>query len=379
MTNSFGIYVHVPFCVHKCSYCDFYSFTKYDERDFKTYTEVLCTEIKQAQKVLKDQDFVVAPAKSLFFGGGTPSLLPVPLLEQIINSLRDCFEFEDSSEITIEANPETVTPHFLENLRKRTQVNRISLGAQSFSERNLKTLDRLGSKESIYQAADLLKEFAFRDFNLDLIFAIPGQNRNQMLDDIAEVISLNPTHISSYNLTLKPGHLLYEKLPKDDLVAELYEEMVGRFENAGYEQYEISNFSKPDFNCKHNLLYWSGGDFLGIGPSASSRLFKEGLFHHRKEFSDFNKYLHQREFSEIPFERTTQKQTCLEATFLELRKNSGIELKTFFKRYAYDPSQSRQFLLFEKEGFICKEGTKLFLTPKGRLLADIVTERLVDD
>lgn len=339
---------------------------------------MLCREAEQAKNFLKGWGSKLPPVRSLFFGGGTPSLLPVDLLDRIIQTLRAQFEFLPEAEITIEANPETVSERFLEQLKAKTPVNRVSLGAQSFSEKNLKSLERLGSRESIYQAAALLKQFGFKDFNLDLIFAIPGQSEAQMLEDLSEVASLGPTHVSSYNLTLKPGHPLYKNLPKDDFVAELYEKVVSCLESLGFGQYEISNFAKPGASCEHNLLYWSGGDFLGLGPSAASRFFKGGVFHHRKAFSDFNKYLSQLNFEQIAFESSSRTQTHLEATFLELRKNAGIDLDLFSKRYGYDPSLAKQFSLFVKEGLIAKEGNKLALTPKGRLLADLVTERLVD-
>jgi len=324
------------------------------------------------------EGFSTPPITSLFFGGGTPSLLPVHLLSRIIEALKDSFEFKKDVEISVEANPETVSTLFLNELKTKTPVNRVSLGAQSFSKENLKSLERLGSRDSIYNAVKLLKEFDFNNFNLDLIFAIPGQNKEQMLEDLEEVAALNPTHVSSYNLTLKPGHTLYRKLPKDDVVAELYEIVVEQLAKYGFEQYEISNFSKRDFSCGHNLLYWSGGDFLGLGPSSASRFFKDKVFHHRKQWSDFGKYLEQKSFRQVPFESSDTKQTWLEATFLELRKNSGINLENFVQRYGYDPSSATQFSLFLKEGMLAKEGNTLFLTRKGRLLADLVTERLVE-
>lgn len=378
LTNSFGIYVHIPFCVHKCSYCDFYSFTKYLAQDFNSFTEALCGEIISARQFVEQRELPISAAKSLFFGGGTPSLLPVPLLARIINTLRENFSFAEDIEITVEANPETVSSTFLNELKTLTPVNRVSLGAQSFFQENLKKLERLGSRESIYNAAKLLKEFDFNNFNLDLIFAIPGQTATQMLEDLAEVVSLEPAHVSSYNLTLKPGHSLYAKLPKDDFVAELYEMMVESLNKQGFDQYEISNFSKKGFACVHNLLYWSGGDFLGLGPSASSRFFKDNHFYHRKQLSEFGRYLGQKTFGELDFEKSDQKQTWLEATFLELRKNSGIDLEGFKIRYGYDPSSAKQYSLFIKEGLLTKEGKNLCLTRKGRLLADLVTERLVD-
>jgi len=378
LTNAFGIYVHFPFCVHKCSYCDFYSITKYQADDFETVTQALKTEIQEASRWIRLQGKKTVSVTSLFFGGGTPSLFPVRCLQQIFECVFQCFSVSPEAEITVEANPETVTSDFCETLGEKTPVNRVSLGAQSFNAKHLALLERLGSKESIQKAAGLLADYGFRNFNLDLIFAVPGQTMGDVISDIEEAVSLRPTHISFYNLTLKPGHALYSSLPKDESAADFYENGIVRLDSLGYEQYEISNFCKPGFESRHNLLYWAGCDFLGVGPSAASRFFWDGRFHHRKQVTDLNNYLSDVSFPHPGFEQSTREQTLLEATFLEMRKNSGIHLTDFNERYQYDLTQSKNYSLYLTEGLIEKAGSSLRLTPRGRLLADAVTRDLVD-
>jgi oxygen-independent coproporphyrinogen III oxidase len=376
LTNSFGIYVHIPFCVHKCSYCDFYSFTKYGAPDFSNYTKAVVKEIRTARPWMEAHLSSIQPARSIFFGGGTPSLLPVDCLNEITDAILETFVCQDNLEFTIEANPETVTPELCENFRTIPRLNRISLGAQSFSSSNLAILERLGSPESIVSATKTLREFDLDNFNLDLIFGIPGQNAESVVEDVERAIALGPKHLSFYSLTLKSGHSLFRGLPEQDESAELYLAGVKRLAPSGFQRYEISNFAEPGHESQHNLLYWDGGDFLGVGPSAASRFFVDGKFLHRKNTSDFKKYVDISGFTDVNFEETTWKQTVLEATFLELRKSSGVEISKFQKRYGYDLSRSSKYKLFVDEGFLERQEDRLSLTSKGLMIADTVTADL---
>jgi len=303
--------------------------------------------------------------------------MPVSELSAVFRVLKSEFNWSDSIEITVEANPETIHESLLDQWRSSLPVNRVSMGAQSFQGQHLKTLERLGSAERIFQAGQLLKEFGYSNFNMDLIVGIPGQTIQQIVEDIQLAASISPMHLSNYNLSLKPGHVLFKKLPTSDDSAELYEVARQELEKNGYEQYEISNYSKPGFTCTHNLLYWSGEDFLGVGPSASSRFFWDGVFHHRKQLSDFSGYLKQEQFDSLPFSKTELKETQLEALFLEIRKNEGINLDHFKERYGLDLSLHPKIPLFEKEGFLKIEKPTLALTSKGRLLADSLVCELI--
>lgn len=367
--------MHIPFCIHKCSYCDFYSFTKFSTTDFEQYTQQLCREIEQITEHVK-KETTLTSLTSIFFGGGTPSLLPTLYLEKIFSELQKKFSWLEDIEITLEANPETVTDELLTSY-KNLPINRISLGAQSFSKKRLDNLERLATVESIKKAAERLHKNGFENFNLDLIFGIADQTLEEILNDLQEVKELNPKHISFYNLTLKPGHKLYSMLPSSDDSAHFYEKGIQALEESGYLQYEISNFSKPDFESKHNLLYWDGDDFLGFGVSAASRFFWQNVFSHKKNLSDYKKYLETENFIPV-FEKLTPFQTALEASFLELRKNKGISLEDFHKKYQYDLQKAKKYNLFLKESLLIERSGQLSLTPRGRLLADGVTNELVD-
>lgn len=377
MDGNFGIYVHIPFCVHKCSYCDFYSFTKYSHSDFSHFAKKLEDELHAAAQWLA-QKKESRSVTSIFLGGGTPSLFPVPMLSRILQEIWGKFSIASDVEVTIEANPETVNHEFCAQLRALTPVNRVSLGAQSFQRENLQRLERLGSAESIVLAAELLQEYGFSNINLDFIFAIPGQSKDALVSDLVRAASLKPKHLSAYNLTLKPGHLLFRSLPSDDAVATLYEVAVQTLHELGYDQYEISNYAVPGYECRHNLLYWEGHDYLGIGPSASSRFFEGGTFRHRKQVSDFSKYMQKENDFASEFETSTTQQTLLEAVFLEIRCNRGVHLKTFFERFNWNFRDSKHFEMLCEEKLIEVSGEFLRLTDKGRLLADSVSLKLLD-
>lgn len=373
----FGLYVHIPFCVHRCSYCDFYSSTKFDAVAFDQLTDRLCWEAGAAAKWLEHRG-KRTPVTSIFFGGGTPSLLPVSHLSRIFQRLLEDFQVEPSAEITLEANPETVNEEFAASLFSSTPVNRVSLGAQSFKAEHLSKLERLGSSASIRNAVRVLRGAGLRNYSLDLIFGIPGQSAQDLLQDIDEAVALEPMHLSFYSLTLKPGHRLYCGLPDDDQAADLYEQGRARLSEHGYDAYEISNFSRAGFESRHNLLYWSGGDFLGLGPSASTRFFWDGSFHHRKQVANWEQYLKVDRFPNPAFESTTAFQTVLEASFLELRKREGIALEAFSRRYRYDLTRAKQFSFLSAQGLVEKQDGSLRLTSKGWLLAEGIAERLVD-
>ena len=377
MTNQFGIYLHVPFCVHKCSYCDFYSFTKYSSGDFAPFVDSLVREARSAAKWLKTQNRLQQPVTSIFIGGGTPSLLPARYLKTLFEVLAQEYPWAPSIEITLEANPETITESLVEEWKAQTPINRISMGAQSFQPEYLKALERLGSAEKITEAAGILKKAGFLNFNLDLIIGIPEQTPEQIKMDIEWAVGLGPTHISNYNLTLKPGHVLFKKLPNDDDSADLYETARLELKAREYEQYEISNYARPGFECSHNLLYWTGGDFLGLGPSAASRFFWDGVFQHRKQLADYAQYLKQEKFESVAWNINSQEQTQLEALFLELRRNSGIDIDRFFKKYGLDLTKSSKLPFLEKAGFLEMQKPTLRLTDKGRLVADTLVCELI--
>ncbi len=375
--RGFGIYVHFPFCRHRCSYCDFFSSTDYDEATFAKFGDSLIREIRRESPVLKSR-FGDSPVTSIFWGGGTPSLFPSAVLEKVLEALSQEWTLNAETEITIEVNPETVTQDKAASW-KTMGINRLSLGVQSTSQSYLEKLDRRVSASAIPVAVKRIKSAGFDNFSCDLIFAIPGQSESEMLVDLDVIAALGPRHISSYNLTLKPGHALFSQLPSEDVSADLYEAVIRGLASRGYKQYEISNFAKPGSESRHNLLYWSGGDFVGFGPSAASRFFSEGRFFHRKNIADLKQYSEGGLGAKgTAFEETSESQTVLESLFLELRKNEGIGVADFTARYGFSPISGSKFSLFKKEGLVDLLGSRLRLTDKGRLLADSVTSGLMD-
>lgn len=375
MTNSFGIYAHIPFCYHRCSYCDFFSSTQYSESEFSKLFVALNAEWQSARDWLVEKGQLPRRLRSIFFGGGTPSLAPDHELRRFAENLLS--SFGGVEEFTLEANPETVTREKVASW-KAMGVNRVSLGAQSFQPELLKVLERQASPEAVRRAFALVREGGIERVNLDLIFGIPGQGQKGMCGDIDEATALGPSHISFYSLTLKPGHPLYKQLPSDDDAAELFELGHGRLAERGYLQYEISNFCRPNEESQHNLLYWDGGDFLGVGPSAATRFFWDGRFHHRKQVSDLKKYFENPAFPGTGLESTSHAQTVLEAAFLELRKNRGVSVSSFRDRYDYDLSTAKKVPDFARLGLLEHSGDHLRLTAKGLLLADSVTRDIVD-
>lgn len=367
--------MHSPFCRHKCSYCDFYSFTRYGEPDFARLLTAWKDELDTSVRWFVENDGQAPRAQTVFFGGGTPSLLPVEALSSCLEGISSRFGLSSDAEITLEANPETVTPERARAWRA-AGFNRVSLGAQSFQARHLASLERLGSAESTTAAAGHVREAGFDNFSLDFIFGIPGQTSEELESDLRQAAALGPSHLSSYTLTLTSGHKLHGQLPTDDDAAEMYDRGKAVLESLGYARYEISNFAKEGRECRHNLLYWAGGDYLGIGPSAASRLFRGRRFQHRKQVADFPLYVQAKKG--MVFETTNAAQTVLEAGFLELRKRWGVSLEGFRERYGYDLTRARKYPLFLEDGFLVREGDTLALTEKGFLLADTITRDLVD-
>lgn len=371
MTNT-GIYIHVPYCTHRCSYCDFYSSTSGYQSN---YQDSVQREIEQMASWWEE---LVGHngAQTVFWGGGTPSLLPVAVRSAIMTKLSQCFQVDPTAEVTIETNPENVSKEFLDDLQC-SGVNRISLGVQSFDDEYLRLLDRKVPKQRVLEAVREVQSHRDWNWSLDLIMGIPGQTVSRLRQDLLTAIRLSPKHLSVYSLTLKPAHVLYDSLPEEELSAELYECTTETLEEAGYQSYEISNFAQPGYECRHNLLYWDGSDFVGLGPSAASRYFN-GVFHHRKQVSDLERYFRQLDPREIPFEGTSRYQSVLEAMFLELRKDIGIDLAAFEARYGVRPTKSPRFSELFAGGFLTLHDQRLQLTSKGRLIADTVTAELVD-
>ncbi|NJL31089.1 MAG: radical SAM family heme chaperone HemW [Phycisphaerales bacterium] len=269
-----AVYVHIPFCFHKCHYCDFYSIVDSPGPNNRQpqFLDTLILELHRRSGQLHLRPH------TLFVGGGTPTYLAPPLWTRFLSSFHEHRILDEVAEFTVEANPETVTSALLDQL-VHGGVNRISMGAQSFQPDLLKTLERWHDPASVAHACNLARQAGIRNLNLDLIFAIPGQTMAQLDADLDALLTLEPQHLSCYGLTYEPGTALLEKLQlgrvqrlDEDLEKVMFEHVITRLTWAGYEQYEISNFALPGQQCQHNLHYWANDNWLGLGPAAASHV-----------------------------------------------------------------------------------------------------------
>ena len=268
-----GLYVHIPFCFHKCHYCDFYSITRQNEQRMTQYVDRILREAE----MWTGGGPTLRP-RTIFFGGGTPTLLPPDDMRRLLVGLGERIDLADVDEWTVEANPATVTIEYCRMLRA-CGVNRISFGAQSFITAELATLERHHDPTDVPRSLALARAAGFERINVDLIFAIPGQNFASWSQSLESAIALDTEHISCYALTYEPntpmavkkrlGHLTPAA---EELELQMLHHTRRRLREAGYEPYEISNFARPGGPCRHNLLYWTGGSYIGLGPSAASHV-----------------------------------------------------------------------------------------------------------
>lgn len=288
------IYIHIPFCIKKCLYCDFLSFGEAatEAMHKEWYIDALCHEIEYAEKIAGDR-----LVTSVFIGGGTPSVLPVKSIQRISDTLNDIFDISTECEFSIECNPNTVTKEKLAAYKKYG-INRISLGLQSACNEDLKVLGRLHTYEDFLESYRLAREAGFANVNIDLMSAIPGQTAEKWRDNLNKVVALGPEHISAYSLIIEEGTTFYDiysgsngsykaALPDEDEERSIYYLTKTELRKAGYERYEISNYSRPGYECRHNCGYWKRTDYLGFGLGAAS-LYEGYRF---SNTADINSYI----------------------------------------------------------------------------------------
>ena len=325
-----SIYIHIPFCIKKCIYCDFFS-VPYDESTAYAYACALCKEL-----FLKKH--LVGKLKSVYIGGGTPSLLPGECFRQIFSCLKDNYELSPGTEVTVEANPGTLSESKI-YLLLCLGVNRLSIGVQSFNNEELKVLGRIHTSEEALRSIELIGKAGLRNFSIDLIYGIPAQSFNSWRDSLSKAAECSPAHISTYELTPEKGTVLFDlinnpplhpvsnlKMPPEDSILDMYNYTIDSMANNGYEHYEISNFAKPGFQCIHNLNYWNKGEYIGAGAGAHS--FINGL--RSRNVEDIHTYINQLSRGVIPEEDKiylTLQDSLREWIFLGLRKTQGISIK----------------------------------------------------
>ncbi len=284
-----AIYIHIPFCVRKCLYCDFLSAPASDETR-EQYVQALCREIREERK-----SYVNYKIETIFLGGGTPSLLSGEQLDRILGTVFDAYQVADDCEISMEVNPGTVTKEKLKAY-KRAGVNRLSIGMQSAVEEELQSLGRIHSSEDAFDTYELAIKTGFNNINIDLMSAIPGQTKESWKESLKRILDLEPApaHVSAYSLIIEEGTPFFEKtptLPDEDTEREMYKITNDILSEAGYLRYEISNYAKPGFACRHNCTYWERGSYAGFGIGAAS-LVEQVRFSNTRNLKDYlGKYL----------------------------------------------------------------------------------------
>lgn len=264
-----SLYIHIPWCVQKCPYCDFNSHALKGEVPHQEYVEHLLKDLDDSLHLVQGRQL-----STIFIGGGTPSLLSSQAMQQLMDGVRQRIPLSEGIEVTMEANPGTVEAERFSGYQQ-AGINRISIGVQSFDAQKLKRLGRIHGPEEAERAAQLATGLKLRSFNLDLMHGLPDQSIEQALDDLRQAIALNPPHLSWYQLTIEPNTLFASrppKLPDDDDLWDIFEQGDRLLRDAGYEQYETSAYAKPGYRCEHNLNYWRFGDYLGIGCGAHGKI-----------------------------------------------------------------------------------------------------------
>lgn len=322
-----SIYIHIPFCVRKCLYCDFLSKVS-DEKEMEQYVKALCQEI-----VRESQSYVNYKVITIFIGGGTPSVLPGAGIEQILRAVREHYRIAENCEISMEANPGTVT---LEKLVcwHRAGINRLSLGLQSAIDQELMALGRVHSSRDFFESYEMAVKSGFNNINIDLMSAIPGQSLGSWQETLQRVISLSmpPVHISAYSLIVEEGTPFYEnmpELPDEDCEREMYKITNVILSKMGYVQYEISNYAKPGYQCRHNQVYWRRGNYVGFGVGAAS-MVDNVRFHNTR---DINSYVNQYGKVKENIHRLSVQEQMEEFMFLGLRMINGVSEEEFFKAF----------------------------------------------
>ncbi len=354
-----GVYIHIPFCLRKCKYCDFLSFVS-DKETMKKYVESLCEEIRGFFQT--EKDYLI---RTVYFGGGTPSILEAEWTEKILNTLKNAASIAPDAEISTEANPGTLTFEKLASYKK-CGINRLSIGLQSTQEKELSYLGRIHSYDQFLEGYKLAREAGFENINIDLMSAVPYQTLESWNETLDRILSLKPEHISAYSLIVEEGTPFYEDdeldslIPDEDTERRMYEVTEERLLEHGYQRYEVSNYSLFGKECAHNILYWKRGDYIGFGLGASSCI-RETRF---KNTDDMTAYLNQpwRELSEREEVETLPiEEQMAEEMILGLRMTKGVSKENFYKRYGYFMEEvygdiiekhKQDGLLTEEEGFI---------------------------
>jgi len=380
-----SLYLHIPFCHTRCDYCDFNTYAGMLPLR-EPYVRALLTEIALAGELAQQADGRVRRSRTLFFGGGTPSLLTVEQVMRLLHACREAFAVDEDAEITLEANPGTLNREQLAGLRA-AGINRLSLGSQSFDAELLKTLGRIHTPEEITQALHHARAAGFTSINLDFMFGLPGQTMRHWQETLDQALALHPEHFSLYSLIIEEGTPFYtwaeegRIIPGDeDLCADMYEYADERLQGEGYINYEISNWALPGHASRHNLTYWQNLPYLGMGAGAHS-FFADKRFSNERDPQAYIQTLKKRQLPIVESETIERLQQMSETAFLGLRTAQGLHLPTFEERFAesFASFVGNRLRIVEEAGLLEKADGWLRLSKRGRLLGNEVFMRLLPD
>ncbi len=381
MAQPAGVYLHIPFCIRKCPYCDFYSITDFSLK--KAFIDSL-------KKEMKSSPFVDLCFDTIYIGGGTPSTLNANDLGSLIETAYGCFKFVDDTEITVEINPGTISLTALKEYR-RSGINRLSIGVQSFNDSNLSFLGRIHSAKEASFAVDCAQKAGFENVGIDLIYGMPHQTKKSWLLDLKQAVEVNPEHISCYMLSFEPGTKMEKDRKKgcfkpmaESLTGDLFETTMGFLASLGFEHYEVSNFGRKlredprSFQSRHNRKYWSFISYLGFGPSSHSFVDPKRWWN----YPSVKKYIDKIEAGKSPVcgkETLSRQQKIIEMIYLGLRTTIGICIETFDKKFNTDFKKIFKELILDLEakGSIKISDNRCSLTPKGMLFLDSIASLFI--
>ena len=377
MGECLGLYLHIPFCRSKCDYCDFYSLAGREDR-MDEYQKALVRHVVESSAVARN-----CPVDSIYIGGGTPTWYGEKRLLELLRTVKRHFCMAKDVEVTVEANPDSVDGKMLRRLR-RAGVNRISMGMQSGSDEELRSVHRPHTYQQVEYAVAAVRAAKIRNLNLDLIYGLPGQTEESWHETVEKALSLGPEHLSCYGLTIEEGTPLAqrvargEQLPDEDQQATLYLWTVERLAQAGYEQYEISNFAKRGYQSRHNMKYWMGRPYMGLGVAAHSDFGGR-----RYSFvSDLDAYIQgMLSGDEVvdESEKITRRERGSEYLMLRLRTVHGIDEWEYRREYMmnFDPIEAK-LSEFEQKGWARRQGRRWQFTPEGFLLSNQLIGQLLE-
>lgn len=366
-------YVHIPFCTQICYYCDFSKvFIKNQPVD--AYLQALIREFRS---------YDITELRTLYIGGGTPTSISAVQLDYLLTELNRDLNLNTLEEFTIEANPGDLTVDKIEVLQK-SAVNRVSLGVQTFNDKHLKRIGRSHNEAQIYSTIDALKTAGFQNISIDLIYALPGQTMDDVRSNVAKALSLNIPHLSLYSLILEHHTVFMNKmrrgklhLPTEDLEAEMFEYIISEMERNGFEHYEISNFTKPGFESRHNLMYWDNVEYYGVGAGASGYLDgiryrnRGPIQHYLKGVSEGNARLSE--------EVLSKNEMMEEELFLGLRKKEGVSIGKFEQKFgtSFEKRYGQIVQELQSDGLLKENNGFIQMTKKGLFLGDTVAEKFI--